>query len=105
MCQSERANFKTNFDKLVEHCYELTEADFEPETAPQMMAEYLNKQMLSLIKTANQTMIKYEEFVKEAEAHLSKIEVPQTKPPAQQPPPSLASQPAPKPTMSIFRTN
>ena len=100
-----KSQLEDSFDKLVEHCYELTEADFEPETAPQMMAEYLNKQMLSLIDTADQTMIKYEEFVREAEAHLSTIEVPQTKPPAQQPPPSLASQPAPKATMSIFRPN
>ena len=100
-----KSQLEDSFDKLVEHCYELTEADFEPETAPQMMAEYLNKQMLSLIDTADQTMIKYEEFVREAEAHLSVTEVPQTKPPAQQPPPSLASQPAPKPNLSIFRPN
>ena len=33
------------YDKLVEHCYELSDTDFEPLTAPQTMAEYLNKQM------------------------------------------------------------
>ena len=36
------------YDKLVEHCYELTETDFEPVTAPQVMAEYLNRQMSEL---------------------------------------------------------
>merc|ERR1712020_655088 len=46
-----------------------------------------------------------EEFVKEAEAHLSTITVPQTKPSAQQPATSQAPQPAPKATMSIFRPN
>merc|ERR1711872_1199633 len=54
---------------------------------------------------ADQTMIEHEEFVKEAEAHLSTITAPQTKPSAQQPATSQAPQPAPKATMSIFRPN
>ena len=100
-----KSQLEDSYDKLVEHCYELTEADFEPETAPQTMAEYLNRQMLDLINTADQTMIRYEDKVREAEAHLSVTEVPSTQPPAQQPPPPPASQPAPKPTLSIFRPN
>ena len=65
-----KSQLEDSYDKLVEHCYELTEADFEPETAPQTMAEYLNRQMLDLINTADQTMIRYEDKVREAEAHL-----------------------------------
>ena len=70
------------------------EEDFDPVTAPQVMAEYLNKQMLDLISTADQTMIRYEVKVKEAEAHLSEGS-PSTQPSAQPPPPPAASQPAP----------
>ena len=54
-----KSQLEDSYDKLVEHCYELTEADFEPETAPQTMAEYLNRQMINLIDTADQTMIRY----------------------------------------------
>ena len=68
-----KTQLEDSFDKLIQHCYDLTEADFDPETPPQKMAEYLNKQMLSLIEAADQTMIEHEEFVKEAEAHLSTI--------------------------------
>ena len=45
------------YDKLVEHCYELSDQDFEPLTAPQTMAEYLNKQMSELLNTADTTWI------------------------------------------------
>ena len=102
---SRKNQLEDSFDKLIQHCYELTEADFDPETPPQKMAEYLNKQMVSLIEAADQTMIEHEEFVREAEAHLSTITAPQTKPSAQQQATSQAPQPAPKATMSIFRPN
>ena len=68
------------YDKLVEHCYELTETDFEPVTAPQVMAEYLNKQMSELLNTADTTMARYEEKVKDAEFYLSGKEPPPTAP-------------------------
>ena len=42
------------FDKLVEHCYELTDQDFEPLTAPQVMAEY--KQASELLNQADLTL-------------------------------------------------
>ena len=62
----------------MEHCNELSETDFKPVTTPQVMAEYLNRQMLDLISTADSTMIRYEEKVREAEAHLSMTELPST---------------------------
>ena len=36
-------------DKLIEHTYELNDTDFDPLTAPQVMGEYLNKQMSELL--------------------------------------------------------
>ena len=45
--------------KLVKHCYELSDTDFEPLTAPQTMAEYLNKQISDLLNTADTTMARY----------------------------------------------
>ena len=86
-----KSQLEDSYDKLVEHCYELSETDFEPVTAPQVMAEYLNRQMLDLISTADQTMIRYEDKVREAEAHLSMNELPSTQPPAQPPPPPPTS--------------
>ena len=78
---------------------------FEPVTDPQVMAEYLNRQMLDLISTADSTMIRYEDKVREAETHLSMNELPSTQPPAQPPPPPPTSQPASRPTLAIFRPN
>ena len=60
------------YDKLVEHCYELSEMNFEPLTAPQVMAEYLNKQMSELINQGDLTMTKYKRKIKEAETFLSR---------------------------------
>ena len=60
--------------------------------------------MLDLISTADQTMIRYEVKIKEAEAHLSEGS-PSTQPSAQPPPPPAASQPAPKPSLTIFWPN
>ena len=57
-----------DYDKLVEHCYDLSETDFEPVTAPQVMAEYLNKQMSDILNTADTTLARYEDKVKEAES-------------------------------------
>ena len=53
-----RSQLEDAYDKLVEHFYELSETDLEPVTAPQVMAEYLNRQMLELISTADSTMIR-----------------------------------------------
>ena len=66
-----KSQLEDAYDKLVEHCYELTETDFEPVTAPQVMAEYLNKQMSELLNTADTTMARYEDKVKDAESYLS----------------------------------
>ena len=60
-----KSQLEDAYDKLVEHCYELSETDFEPVTAPQVMAEYLNRQMLELISTADSTMIRYEDKVRD----------------------------------------
>ena len=35
-----KSQLEDSYDKLVEHCYELSETEFEPETAPQTMAEF-----------------------------------------------------------------
>ena len=97
------------YDKIVEHCYELSDQDFQPLTAPQIMAEYLNKQMSELLHTADTTMSRYEEKVKDAESFLSKKEPPPTLPPP--PPPALPPlppinlQPTPKSSSpAMFRS-
>ena len=84
------------FDKLVEHCYELTDTDFEPLTAPQVMAEYLNKQMSELLNQADLTLTKYEAKIKEAETLMSRKEPPSTLPPAPPPASPINLQPTPK---------
>ena len=53
-----KSQLEVSYDKLVVNCYDLSEEDFDPVTAPQVMAEFLNKQMLDLISTADQTMIR-----------------------------------------------
>ena len=55
------------FDKLIEHTYELTDTDLDPLTAPQVMGEYLNKQMAELLNKADLTLTKYEAQIKEAD--------------------------------------
>ena len=104
-----KSQLEDAYDKLVEHCYELSKTDFEPVTTPQVMAEYLNRQMLDLISTSDSTMIRYEEKVREAESHLSMTELASTQPPAQPPPPPptspTARQPASRPSLAIFRPN
>ena len=105
-----KSQLEDAYDKLVEHCYELSETDFEPVTAPQVMAEYLNKQMSKLLITADTTMARYEDKVKDAESYLSGKEPPPTLPPTLPPPPPPASptalQPTPRSaTHAIFRPN
>ena len=66
------------YDKLVEHCYELSDMDFEPLTAPQVMAEYLNKQASELLNQTDLTLTQYEAKIKEAENIMSRKEPPPT---------------------------
>ena len=56
----------------MEHTYDLADTDFDPLTAPQVMAEYLNKQMAELLNKADLTLTKYEVQIKEAERTMSK---------------------------------
>ena len=84
------------FDKLVEHTYELNATDFEPLTAPQVMAEYLNKQMSELLNQADLTLTKYEAKIKEAETLMSRKEPPPTLPPPPPPASPINLQPTPK---------
>ena len=104
-----KSQLEDAYDKLVEHCYELTETDFEPVTAPQVMAEYLNKQMSEHLNLADSTMARYEDKVRDAESYLSGKELPPTLPPTLPPPPPPASptalQPTPRSTPAIFRPN
>ena len=44
------------FDKLIEHTYALADTNFDPLTAPQVMGEYLNKQMADLLNKADLTL-------------------------------------------------
>ena len=90
----------------MEHCYVLSETDFEPVTAPQVMAEYLNKQMSDLLNTADTTLARYEDKVKDAESFLSRKEPPPTLPPPPPPASPTALQPTPgSATPAIFRPN
>ena len=104
-----KSQLEDAYDKLVEHCYELSETDFEPVTAPQIMAEYLNKTMSEHISLADSTMTRYEDKVRDAESYLSGKELPSTQPPTLPPPPPptspTAHQSAPRPTLAIFRPN
>ena len=68
-------------DKLIKHTYELNDTDFNPLTAPQVMGEYLNKQMAELLNKADLTLTKYEAQIKEAEKIMSRKDPPPTLPP------------------------
>ena len=93
------------FDKLVEHCYELTDQDFEPLTAPQVMAEYLNKQASELLNQADLTLAKYKAKIKEAENIMSRKEPPPTLTSAPPPASPTNLQPTPKySTPAMFRS-
>ena len=94
------------FDKLVEHCYELTDQDFEPLTTPQVMAECLNKQASELLNQADLTLTKYEAKIKEAENIMSRKEPLPTLSSAQSPASPKNLQPTPKSsTAAMFRPN
>ena len=71
-----KSQLEDAYDNLVVHCYELNETDFEPVTAPQIMAEHLNKQMSEYLNMADTTMARYEDKIREAEAYLSGKEPP-----------------------------
>ena len=74
------------FDKLMEHTYDLADTDFDPLTAPQVMGEYLNKQMAELLNKADLTFLaKYEFQIKEAERAMSKKDPPPALPHLHQP--------------------
>ena len=49
----------------------MADTDFDPLTAPQVMGEYLNKQMAELLNKADLTLAKYEDWIKEAERAMS----------------------------------
>ena len=104
-----KSQLEDAYDKLVVHCYELNETDFEPVTASQIMAEHLNKQMSEYLNMADTTMARYEDKIREAEAYLSGKEPPPTLPPTLPPPPPPASptalQPTPRTTPAILRPN
>ena len=87
-----KSQLEDAYDKLMEHCYELTETDFEPVTAPQIMAGHLNKQMSEYLNMADTTMARYEDKIREAEAYLSGKEPPPTLPPTLPPPPASPTQ-------------
>ena len=59
------------FDKLIEHTYELVESDFSPPTQPQVMREYLLKEMSGLLNKAELALAKQEDRIKEAEKVMS----------------------------------
>ena len=42
----------------------MADTDFDPLTAPQVMGEYLNKQMAELLSKADLTLAKYEDRIK-----------------------------------------
>ena len=89
------------FDKLIEHTYELADTDFDPLTAPQVMGEYLNKQMAELLNKADLTLAKYEVQIKEAERTMSKKDPIPTLPPAPPASPVEQQSTTPAPTPAI----
>ena len=94
------------FNKLVEHCYVLTDQDFEPPTASQVMAEYLDKQASELLNQADLTLTKYEAKIKEAENIMSRKQPPPTLTSAPPPASPIHLQPTPKSsTPAMFRPN
>ena len=91
------------FDKLIEHTYELADTDFDPLTAPQVMVEYLNKQMTDLLNKTDLTLAKYEDRIKEAERTKSQKDPLPSLPPA---PPATqveGTSTPPDPTPAMFR--
>ena len=101
-----KSQLEDAYDKLVVHCYELNETDFEPVTAPQVMAEHLYKQMSECLNLADTTMARYEDKIRDAESYLSGKEPPPTLPPPPPPASPTALQPTPRSaTHAIFRPN
>ena len=80
----------------------MADTDFDPLTPPQVMGEYLNRQMTDLLNKADLTLAKYEDRIKEAERAMSQKDPPPSLPPA---PPSPVEQPSipSTPTTAMFR--
>ena len=90
------------FDKLIEHTYELVESDFSPPTPPQVMGEYLEKEMAGLLSKAELALANQEDWIIEAEKVMSQKDPAPSLPPA---PASASEQPSipPTSTTAMFR--